>query len=63
MSISSAFRFCLEYRYYYLYYLGVIGPMLIDEIEKYARETDRTDNIHWLKISHIGRLLSNFLTN
>ncbi|CAF0748890.1 unnamed protein product [Adineta ricciae] len=33
---------------------GVIGPMLIDEIEKYARETDRTDNVHWLKISHIG---------
>ncbi|UJR22237.1 hypothetical protein I4U23_025298 [Adineta vaga] len=33
---------------------GVIGPMIIDEIEKYVRETDRSDNVHWLKISHIG---------
>jgi hypothetical protein len=36
-------------------YLGVIGPMLIDEIEKYVRETNRTDDVHWLKISHIGK--------
>jgi len=33
---------------------GVIGPMLIDEVEKYAREINRVDDIHALKISHIG---------
>lgn len=33
---------------------GVIGPMLIDEIEKYVRETNRSDDVHTLKISHIG---------
>jgi hypothetical protein len=32
--------------------------MLVDEIEKYVRETNRTDDIHWLKISHIGKLTS-----
>ncbi|CAF3747164.1 unnamed protein product [Adineta steineri] len=33
---------------------GVIGPMLVDEIEKYIRGKDLSDNVHWLKISHIG---------
>jgi len=33
---------------------GTIGPMLVDEIEKYLREIDRTDDVHWLKISHVG---------
>ncbi|CAF1048113.1 unnamed protein product [Adineta steineri] len=33
---------------------GVIGPILVDEIEKYIQKTDRVDNIHSLKISHIG---------
>lgn len=28
--------------------------MLIDEIEKYTRESNRTDDVHCLKISHIG---------
>jgi hypothetical protein len=37
---------------------GVAGPMIIDEIEKYARETNRSDNVHSLKISHIGMILS-----
>jgi len=29
--------------------------MLIDEIEKYARVINRSDDIHALKISHIGK--------
>ncbi|CAF2712854.1 unnamed protein product [Rotaria sp. Silwood2] len=33
---------------------GVIGPMIVDEIDKYVREADLTDNVHWLKISHVG---------
>jgi len=33
---------------------GVIGPILVDEIEKYVRETDHTDDVHWLKVSHLG---------
>ncbi|CAF4351765.1 unnamed protein product, partial [Rotaria sp. Silwood2] len=32
----------------------VIGPMIVDEIDKYVREADLTDNVHWLKISHVG---------
>lgn len=40
---------------WYEFILGVIGPMLVDEIEKYVRETNRTDDVHWLKISHIGK--------
>ena len=37
--------------------------MLINEIEKYVRETDLTDNIHWLKVSHVGELLLFWLFN
>ena len=33
---------------------GVLGPMVIDEIEKYTRESNRSDDVHCLKISHIG---------
>lgn len=42
---------------------GVLGPMLIDTIEKYARESHRTNDVHCLKISHIGegRILSRSL--
>jgi hypothetical protein len=29
--------------------------MLVDEIEKYVREINRTDDVHCLKISHIGK--------
>jgi len=29
--------------------------MLIDEIEKYVREINRTNDVHSLKISHIGK--------
>lgn len=29
--------------------------MLIDTIEKYARESNRNDDVHCLKISHIGQ--------
>jgi hypothetical protein len=32
--------------------------MLVDEIEKYVRETNCSDDVHWLKISHIGKLSS-----
>ena len=35
--------------------LGVIGPILIDEIDKYIRETNHNDDVHSLKISHIGK--------
>ena len=38
-------------------FLGVIGPMIVDEIEKYTRETNRADDVHYLKISHIGKLI------
>jgi hypothetical protein len=41
----------------YMFFLGVAGPMLIDEIEKYTREINRTDDIHHLKVSHIGKLI------
>ncbi|CAF4980938.1 unnamed protein product [Rotaria sp. Silwood1] len=33
---------------------GVIGPILVDEIENFVRKTDRTDDVHCLKISHVG---------
>ncbi|CAF3332130.1 unnamed protein product [Rotaria socialis] len=33
---------------------GVIGPMIVDEIEKYVREADLSDKVHWLKVSHLG---------
>jgi (2Fe-2S) ferredoxin len=32
--------------------------MIVDEIEKYVREINRTDDVHLLKISHIGKLMS-----
>ncbi len=32
--------------------------MIVDEIEKYVRETNRTDDVHCLKISRIGKLTS-----
>ena len=40
----------------FMTYLGVIGPILIDEIDKYIRETNHSNDVHSLKISHIGRL-------
>ena len=37
-----------------LLFLGVIGPILVDEIEKHVRQTNQIGNIHCLKISHVG---------
>ncbi|CAF1148563.1 unnamed protein product [Adineta steineri] len=33
---------------------GVIGLILVDEIDKYVGKKNLSDNVHWLKISHIG---------
>jgi hypothetical protein len=38
--------------------LGVIGPILVNELEKHIRETNRSDNVHCLRISHIGKLIN-----
>ncbi len=31
--------------------------MIVDEIDKYTRETNREGDVHYLKISHIGKLI------
>ena len=38
-------------------FLGTTGPILIDEIEKYVRLINQTDNVHSLQISHIGMFI------
>ena len=38
----------------FFYLSGVIGPILVNEIEKHVRQTNQIGNIHCLKISHIG---------
>lgn len=38
----------------FFYLSGVIGPILVNEIEKHVRQTNQIGKIHCLKISHIG---------
>ncbi|CAF0734320.1 unnamed protein product [Adineta ricciae] len=35
---------------------GIVGPILIDEIQKYVRHTNSPQNVHCLPISHIAKL-------
>lgn len=35
--------------------LGVIGPILVNEMENYIKKNNLTNEVHCLKISHVGR--------
>lgn len=43
----------------FCFLLGVIGPILVNEIEKYIHATNRKNDVNCLKISHIGTYIHN----